>query len=139
MQSAIVPQDRRRRGIYLLPNLFTTAALFAGFYAVVAAMGERFEAAAVADGRYSMRFRSELSLTDVPHDYYYSDSFFAHSASGNNSSQPRRLMAKACATSGLMLGLGAELGGVLAVMVASSRQNKGRARSRAGGSAALRG
>ena len=44
----IVPQDRRRRGIYLLPNLFTTAALFAGFYAVVAAMGERFEAAAVA-------------------------------------------------------------------------------------------
>ena len=35
---------------------------------------------AVADGRYSMRFRSELSLTDVPHDYYYSDSFFAHSA-----------------------------------------------------------
>lgn len=39
---------RRRRGIYLLPNLFTTGALFAGFYAIVAAMGERFEAAAVA-------------------------------------------------------------------------------------------
>ncbi|MGM0594461.1 MAG: CDP-diacylglycerol--serine O-phosphatidyltransferase [Pseudomonadota bacterium] len=38
----------RRRGIYLLPNLFTTAALFAGFYAIVAAMGDRFEAAAVA-------------------------------------------------------------------------------------------
>jgi len=38
----------RRRGIYLLPNLFTTAALFAGFYAIVAAMGGRFEAAAVA-------------------------------------------------------------------------------------------
>lgn len=37
-----------RRGIYLLPNLFTTAALFAGFYAIVAAMGDRFEAAAVA-------------------------------------------------------------------------------------------
>jgi CDP-diacylglycerol--serine O-phosphatidyltransferase len=37
-----------RRGIYLLPNLFTTAALFAGFYAVVAAMAGRFEAAAVA-------------------------------------------------------------------------------------------
>lgn len=37
-----------RRGIYLLPNLLTTAALFAGFYAVVAAMGGRFEAAAVA-------------------------------------------------------------------------------------------
>ena len=37
-----------RRGIYLLPNLFTTAAMFAGFYAIVAAMGGRFEAAAVA-------------------------------------------------------------------------------------------
>ncbi|MGD8547691.1 MAG: CDP-diacylglycerol--serine O-phosphatidyltransferase, partial [Thiohalophilus sp.] len=24
--------EPRRRGIYLLPNLFTTAALFAGFY-----------------------------------------------------------------------------------------------------------
>jgi CDP-diacylglycerol---serine O-phosphatidyltransferase len=36
------------RGIYLLPNLFTTAALFSGFYAIVAAMGERFEAAAIA-------------------------------------------------------------------------------------------
>lgn len=39
---------KKRRGIYLLPNLFTTAALFAGFYAIVASMGERFEAAAVA-------------------------------------------------------------------------------------------
>lgn len=38
----------RRRGIYLLPNLFTTAALFAGFYSIVAAMGARFEPAAVA-------------------------------------------------------------------------------------------
>ena len=38
----------RRRGIYLLPNLFTTAALFAGFYAVVAGVDGRFEAAAVA-------------------------------------------------------------------------------------------
>lgn len=39
---------KRRRGIYLLPNLFTTAALFAGFYAIVAAMNGRFEPAAVA-------------------------------------------------------------------------------------------
>ena len=38
----------RRRGIYLLPNLFTTAALFAGFYAIVAAMNGRFEDASVA-------------------------------------------------------------------------------------------
>ena len=32
----------RRRGIYLLPNLFTTAALFAGFYAIVQAIELRF-------------------------------------------------------------------------------------------------
>src|SRR5512132_3148105 len=38
----------RRRGIYLLPNLFTTAALFAGFYAIVQAMNQRYENAAVA-------------------------------------------------------------------------------------------
>ena len=40
--------DSRRRGIYLLPNLFTTAALFSGFYAIVAAMHGRFEPAAIA-------------------------------------------------------------------------------------------
>ena len=39
---------RRRRGIYLLPNLFTLAALFAGFYAIVQAMNQRFELAAIA-------------------------------------------------------------------------------------------
>ncbi len=37
-----------RRGIYLLPNLFTTGALFAGFYAIVAAMNKQFEPAAIA-------------------------------------------------------------------------------------------
>ncbi len=37
-----------RRGIYLLPNLFTTAALFAGFYAITAAVNGKFETAAVA-------------------------------------------------------------------------------------------
>jgi CDP-diacylglycerol--serine O-phosphatidyltransferase len=40
--------EMRRRGIYLLPNLFTTAALFAGFYAIVQAMNQRFDQAAVA-------------------------------------------------------------------------------------------
>ena len=40
--------EKRRRGIYILPNLFTTAALFAGFYAIVQAMNQRFEHAAVA-------------------------------------------------------------------------------------------
>jgi len=38
----------RRRGIYLLPNLFTTAALFFGFYAIVQAMNGRFEISAIA-------------------------------------------------------------------------------------------
>jgi len=37
-----------QRGIYLLPNLLTTAALFAGFYAIVAAMKGYFEVAAIA-------------------------------------------------------------------------------------------
>jgi len=40
--------ERRRRGIYLLPNAFTTAALFAGFYAIVQAMNGRFDVAAMA-------------------------------------------------------------------------------------------
>lgn len=40
--------ELRRRGIYILPNLFTTAALFSGFYAIVQAMNGEFEVAAVA-------------------------------------------------------------------------------------------
>lgn len=38
----------RRKGIFLLPNLFTTSALFAGFFAVVAGINGDFTAAAVA-------------------------------------------------------------------------------------------
>jgi len=38
----------QRGGIYLLPNLLTTSALFAGFYAIVAAMKGHFEIAAIA-------------------------------------------------------------------------------------------
>lgn len=38
----------RRQGIYLLPNSFTLAALFSGFYAIVQAMNHHFEYAAVA-------------------------------------------------------------------------------------------
>ncbi len=41
-------ETRRRRSIYLLPNAFTTANLFAGFYAVVQAMNGQFEVAAMA-------------------------------------------------------------------------------------------
>lgn len=36
----------RRKGIYILPNLFTLAALFGGFYAIVMAMNGQFEQAA---------------------------------------------------------------------------------------------
>ena len=41
-------QQKSHRGIYLLPNMITTAGMFSGFYAIVAAMDGRFEAAAVA-------------------------------------------------------------------------------------------
>jgi CDP-diacylglycerol---serine O-phosphatidyltransferase len=37
----------RRKGIYILPNLFTLGALFGGFYAIVMAMNGRFENAAI--------------------------------------------------------------------------------------------
>lgn len=37
-----------RRGIYLLPNLITTGALFSGFYAIIAAMSGALENAAIA-------------------------------------------------------------------------------------------
>lgn len=63
---------RRRRGIYWLPNLFTTAALFAGFFAIVQAMNGRFELSALAifvamvfdglDGRVARFTRTESAF-----------------------------------------------------------------------------
>jgi CDP-diacylglycerol--serine O-phosphatidyltransferase len=41
------PVRPRRKGIYILPNLFTLAALFGGFYAIVMAMNGRFEQSAI--------------------------------------------------------------------------------------------
>jgi CDP-diacylglycerol--serine O-phosphatidyltransferase len=41
------PVRKPRKGLYVLPNLFTLAALFGGFYAVVMAMNGRFENAAI--------------------------------------------------------------------------------------------
>ena len=38
---------KRRKGIYILPNLFTLAALFGGFYSIVMAMNGRFDLAAI--------------------------------------------------------------------------------------------
>ena len=46
--SDTVRESRRKRGIYLLPNLFTTGTLFAGFYSIIAATQGRFVVAAVA-------------------------------------------------------------------------------------------
>lgn len=39
---------KRARGIYLLPNLFTTGGMFAGFYAIIAAINNEFVTAAIA-------------------------------------------------------------------------------------------
>ncbi|MEO8976758.1 MAG: CDP-diacylglycerol--serine O-phosphatidyltransferase, partial [Casimicrobiaceae bacterium] len=47
-QRALRKNRVRRRGIFLLPNLFTTASLFAGFYAIVQGMDARFDLAAIA-------------------------------------------------------------------------------------------
>jgi CDP-diacylglycerol---serine O-phosphatidyltransferase len=62
----------KRRGIYLLPNLFTTAALFAGFYAIVQAMNGQYEQSAIAifiamildglDGRVARLTRTESAF-----------------------------------------------------------------------------
>lgn len=40
--------NRTARGVYLLPNLFTMGALFAGFYAIIVATKHQFEAASIA-------------------------------------------------------------------------------------------
>lgn len=64
--------ELQRRGIYLLPNLFTTAALFFGFFAIVQAMQGNFERAAVAifiamvldglDGRVARMTRTQSAF-----------------------------------------------------------------------------
>lgn len=69
---ALLNPNQRRRGIYLLPNLLTTAALFAGFYSIVQAMNGRYEAAAVAifiamvldglDGRVARMTRTQSAF-----------------------------------------------------------------------------
>ena len=45
---AAAPGRPRRRGVYLLPNLFTTAVMFSGFYAIVAATDGNFDRAGIA-------------------------------------------------------------------------------------------
>lgn len=43
-----MPKKHLHKGIYILPNLFTTASLFAGFYAIVLSMNGNFENAPIA-------------------------------------------------------------------------------------------
>lgn len=66
----------RRKGIYLLPNLFTTGTLFGGFYAIVMAMGGRFEPACIgilvamlADGLDGRIARMTNTSTDFGKEY----------------------------------------------------------------------
>jgi len=47
-RKALFNPELKRRGIYVLPNLFTTAALFCGFFAIVQAMQGDFERASIA-------------------------------------------------------------------------------------------
>lgn len=67
-----VTQKQPRRGVYLLPNLFTTAALFSGFYSIIAAMNGNFIHASVAifismvldglDGRVARMTRTQSAF-----------------------------------------------------------------------------
>ncbi len=43
-----VKKERLRRGIYVLPNIFTSLNLFCGFYAVIASINDKFVAASIA-------------------------------------------------------------------------------------------
>jgi CDP-diacylglycerol--serine O-phosphatidyltransferase len=71
-RKALFNPELRRRGIYLLPNLLTTAALFSGFFAIVQAMNGKFEIAAVAifiamvfdglDGRVARMTRTQSAF-----------------------------------------------------------------------------
>lgn len=70
--SGAIEVRRRRRGIFLLPNLITSGALFSGFFALVASADKNFSAAAIAvfvamvldaaDGRVARLTRTESSF-----------------------------------------------------------------------------
>lgn len=47
-RKALFNPELKRRGIYIVPNLFTTAALFCGFFAIIQGMQGHFERAAIA-------------------------------------------------------------------------------------------
>ena len=70
--SGDAPRKRIARGIYLIPNLFTLAAMFAGFYTIIMATQSRWEAACVAifvamifdglDGRVARLMQSQSAF-----------------------------------------------------------------------------
>ena len=67
----VIPKKPRRKGIYLLPNLFTTGTLFGGFYAIVMAMGGRFELACV--GILIAMIADGLEPSNAAHRNQYAD------------------------------------------------------------------
>lgn len=76
-KSRTINQDSMKKGIYILPNLFTTASMFCGFYAVIASMNVDFAKAAIAimiagvldglDGKIA-RFTNTTSKFGVEYD-----------------------------------------------------------------------
>lgn len=70
-------KKRNKKGIYILPNLFTSFSLFGGFYAIIAAIQGRYDAAAIAilissifdglDGKIA-RFTNTTSLFGAEYD-----------------------------------------------------------------------
>ena len=60
-------EKKSKRGIYLLPNLLTSASLFGGFYAIIAAIHGRPEAAATAILVSAALGLSFASLVGWPH------------------------------------------------------------------------
>ncbi|GAC1621239.1 MAG: CDP-diacylglycerol--serine O-phosphatidyltransferase [Nevskia sp.] len=76
MNEPVVVPKRRRKGIYLLPNLFTTGTLFGAFYAIVASMAGHFEDAAqgvlfamIADSLDGRIARMTNTSTDFGKEY----------------------------------------------------------------------
>ncbi len=70
-------KKRNKKGIYILPNLFTSCSLFGGFYAIIAATQARYDAAAIAilisfildglDGKIA-RFTNTTSQFGIEYD-----------------------------------------------------------------------
>jgi CDP-diacylglycerol--serine O-phosphatidyltransferase len=70
-------RESNKKGIYILPNLFTSCSLFSGFYAIIAAIQARYDAAAIAilisaifdglDGKIA-RFTNTTSQFGVEYD-----------------------------------------------------------------------